>query len=508
MVRGSGSWSGKERNCAFLNIADGHFADVSAVTGLDFPDDGRAAAIVDWDQDGLLDLCMANRTSPRIRLMRNAGGNPPPYVAVLLQGKLNRDAIGARVELHIAQAPTASQKTETLKLIKTLNAGHGYLTQSSKWLHFGLGDASAIVRLDVRWPGGEVESFRGLKANHRYKIVQGSGKAAEWSRPGPSPRLTPTQQDPPPLSERTRTVLAARIPLPDLQYSAWDGTTKPLSSISSNPFLINLWASWCQPCLFELTQWAEQRDALQQSGLRMIALNVDEPSNQSDAKDFLLKINWPFESGTASPELLDALDLLQRGVLDRRRPLPLPSTFLVDPQRQLAVIYKGPIETHQILSDVSLLSLTPAAIRESAAAFPGRWYLPPPKPDLATFADRFARLGRQEPARFYLNLCSQQLTESTTETPLRRRIASVEYNLGNAFTKAGDDVNAMEAYRRALATDPNHVRAHVNLALALMRMNDAQSAIRHLTEALRLDPNHALARKNLAQAQVLLVQQQ
>ena len=76
MMREGRSFSGREKNCVFLNtganpLAQARFADVSSISGLDFPDDGRAVALVDWDHDGDLDLWISNRSSPRLRLMRN-----------------------------------------------------------------------------------------------------------------------------------------------------------------------------------------------------------------------------------------------------------------------------------------------------------------------------------------------------------------------------------------------------------------------------------------------------
>ena len=50
------SFSGRERNCVFLNTRGSQFADVSAATGLDHIDDSRSIAFTDWDQDGDLDL--------------------------------------------------------------------------------------------------------------------------------------------------------------------------------------------------------------------------------------------------------------------------------------------------------------------------------------------------------------------------------------------------------------------------------------------------------------------
>ena len=125
LLRSGSSFSGHERNCAFLNcgVQDSvsvprqskiknqkskiQFADVSAASGLDFDDDARALALVDWDHDGDLDLWLANRTGPRLRLMINqtvpAGQPSNRFVALKLRGTTsNRDAIGARVELLLA----------------------------------------------------------------------------------------------------------------------------------------------------------------------------------------------------------------------------------------------------------------------------------------------------------------------------------------------------------------------------------------------------------------------
>jgi hypothetical protein len=95
------------------------------------------------------------------------------------------DAIGARVELHLAGA-------KPVTLVKTLHAGDGFLSQSSNWLHFGLGDRTMIERLVVRWPGGEAETIRGLSVDHRY-IVRQNGDAVAWTTEGASVALTASE---------------------------------------------------------------------------------------------------------------------------------------------------------------------------------------------------------------------------------------------------------------------------------------------------------------------------
>ena len=143
------SFGGHERNCAYLNTGGARYANVSATAGLAFMDDGRAVATVDWDHDGDLDLWFANRTSPMVRFVRNDTPAGRSFLAVRLVGKTsNRDAIGSRVSVHLREPGTVASS----QLIKTLHAGQGFLSQSSHWLHFGLGDGARVGRLEVRWP--------------------------------------------------------------------------------------------------------------------------------------------------------------------------------------------------------------------------------------------------------------------------------------------------------------------------------------------------------------------
>ena len=64
LIRRGASFSGNERNCAYLNTDGSRFANVSASMGLDFLDDSRAVAVADWDHDGDMDLWLRNRSGP------------------------------------------------------------------------------------------------------------------------------------------------------------------------------------------------------------------------------------------------------------------------------------------------------------------------------------------------------------------------------------------------------------------------------------------------------------
>ena len=123
MVRNGRSFSGHERHCAFLNLGQGKFADISSVCGVDLPEDGRALVHCDWDFDGDLDLWIANRSGPQVRFLRNDLETSHHFLKIRLEGKdANRDAIGTRVEVTLSDPQAGSGKST---LIKTLRADWG-----------------------------------------------------------------------------------------------------------------------------------------------------------------------------------------------------------------------------------------------------------------------------------------------------------------------------------------------------------------------------------------------
>ena len=115
---------------------------------MSFLDDARAHALVDWDYDGDLDIWSTNRTAPRLRFLRNDANGDQHFLALRLRGRqCNRDAIGARVEVVLPNGPGAKP------LVRSLRAGEGFLAQSTKWLHFGLGRTSTIDSVVIHCQG-------------------------------------------------------------------------------------------------------------------------------------------------------------------------------------------------------------------------------------------------------------------------------------------------------------------------------------------------------------------
>ena len=124
----------------------------------------------------------------------------------------NRDAIGARVEATVGDGDS------TQTLIKTLRAGEGFLGQSSKIVHFGLGQSRQIESVTVRWPSGTVDRFAGLNVDGCYRLVEGSTQATAVLQANRQLDLRPSANAPLPHSNVLPVALKKRVPLPRLQF--------------------------------------------------------------------------------------------------------------------------------------------------------------------------------------------------------------------------------------------------------------------------------------------------
>jgi hypothetical protein len=163
-----GSFSGYERDRLFYNpngSSEG-FVQSAYVFGLDDADDGRSVAPVDIDGDGDLDLVLL--TAQGLRLLENT--SPPRHFArVRLAGTDSQaHALGAIVKVKAG----GITRQDFVKITD------GFRTQVPFDLHFGLGQATTIDSLEVRWPSGDVEVWNDLPADQLLLVSQGA-KAVE-----------------------------------------------------------------------------------------------------------------------------------------------------------------------------------------------------------------------------------------------------------------------------------------------------------------------------------------
>ena len=486
------SFSGNERNCAFLNCRGAGFADISSVSGFDFPDDSRAVTAVDWDFDGDLDLWMTARTAPRLRFLRNDSVANTDWVAVKLSGNgktTNRDAVGARVHLYL--------KNQSTPLIRRVHAGDAFLSQSSGWLHFGLGPNAIIEKLLVHWAGGAQESISGIKPGERFLVNQGIESAKTWSPPPNRKTLSPTKPAFPDPEPSARIVLSARLSPPPVYVQSESGVSELPADRLKGPLLINLWASWCAPCISELREWTAAESRIRSKGLRIHVLNADT-KNPIAAKRALAKLKFPFDADNTTSQTVRNLDLFQRSLLDRWLPMPVPGSFLIDRYGHVAVIYKGPVSVDQLLDDVDLLNADPTVWRDHSVPFPGRWVGPPPEGDPLRVNSQF--VDHNEIAEGLNYLQRHAAVAETVPGTSPKELADIYFVIGIILKERKDTEAALEAFENALARNPEDFRILMELGSNLLNLMRFEEALTHLNAARKINATDVRLKRSIGKA--------
>ncbi len=491
-IRNGNSFSGREPNSAFLNTHGMRFADVSMMSGLGLKDDGRALAVTDWDRDGDLDLWVSNRTAPRVRLLRNdyvKEDSSNRSLAIRLQGdpakRCPRDAIGAVVTVQLAGGGPA--------MVRQLAAGDGFLSQSSKWLHFGLGGVSEVASVTVRWPGSAAAESVAPMGPGRWLIRQGEGVAV--------PVVSAVAQtvaaafDPPEPDPEVHVSLTEARVAPVLSYRTWSGAS---ATIDTQPLTLTLlWASWCQPCLGEMAALVQAQPSLEKAGIRVVALNIEEAQARQEGgpapdlaaiRKSLEKIGWTGASGRASEATVERLDAAQRSVLYRQEALPLPSSFLWQGGK-LVGFYKGAVSVESLLGEAKRLAEPPTVRPDHAVPFAGRWSTEHFVTHPVAIARVYLEGGYYEAARQYLEDALLKL-DSETDARIRQfREADIHYTMGESYRlEKAPPAMALPHYERAVRLNPRHQTAVPAYARALSAAKRGREAVPLLRRYLQQEP--------------------
>jgi tetratricopeptide (TPR) repeat protein len=157
----------KMRPQLFSNQGQGQFVEVDGASiGPYFTGEylGRSLALLDWDRDGKQDFIIMQLDEPAALLV-NRTQTTGHYLHLHLRGALcQRDAIGTIV--HATLGPRT--------LVRQLTAGDGFQCSNQRTVHIGVGDATSIEQLVVKWPDGTEQAFDNVPVDREVILLEGA----------------------------------------------------------------------------------------------------------------------------------------------------------------------------------------------------------------------------------------------------------------------------------------------------------------------------------------------
>jgi Flp pilus assembly protein TadD/peroxiredoxin len=490
LIRADGTWSGYERNVFYANNHDGTFSDVSGALGLDFLEDGRSFALADFDHDGRLELFLKNRNGPQLRLLKNVMRDLPPSISFRLRGtNSNRDAIGAVITVE----------TESGRQTRSLEAGSGFLSQHSKEVFFGLGEAKGRVVASIRWPSGLVQQLHDLPLDHRIWVEEGSEPSrmesfkAPNTQPGGQPSA-PAAQAAESLPPTVETWLLAPVAAPAFSLSDVAGSVHTLSALRGKSVLLSFWTTKSETSVNTLRVLNRHQERWVAQGLHLLTVNVDNPFQPESIRSLSRESHFAFPILHCSDEVAGIYNVLYRYLFDRHRDLGLPTSFLIGSTGDIVKVYQGAVSPEHVDEDFRDIPQAAGERLKKALPFPG-------VTDASEFRRNHLSLGSVFFQRGYLDQA-----EASFQLALRDIPSSAEalYGLGNVYLQQQKTAEARKRFEQVIELQPNYPdtlpNAWNNLGLLAAREGRTAEAIPYFQKALLLNPDHLIALENLGSA--------
>lgn len=346
-------FSGSERNHLFLSSHGKSFLDVSGISGVDSPSDGRVSVWLDMDRDGRQDLAVVNSNRPLFQLYRNETGIADPkggnFIALRFVGGndsaeassefSNRNGFGTRVVVQAGEH----------RISREHYCGQGFSGQNSATMLIGLGDATTVDQLSVTWPSGLKQRFSNLAAGKLMILFE--RPAADDRSPTQKdsdaagititdyrravPAVSPTEQ--PTLEIQNGDPLPTLLPAQLAAASAISGSD--LRAEEPKLVVLTTMASWCVSCAKHQPLLKVMSKEFETANVSFVGFAGDPDDPADDLRGFVkrLGIDYPV---AAEPD--DLLRATVEAILNSGDGADvLPSTIILDGQGKVLATHRG-----------------------------------------------------------------------------------------------------------------------------------------------------------------------
>ncbi len=170
----------EEPRILYHNNGNGTFLDISADAGpgITTANSSRGLAIGDLWNDGQLSAVVSNMNAPPSLVVNDRRNSNhwitfhligSSYTSALQKYRSPRDAIGARITM----------KAGPRLFVDEVRSGSSYDSNNDMRVHFGLGSATKLDSIHVRWPSGLLEKFDNLAVDRIHTLKEGSGASVQ-----------------------------------------------------------------------------------------------------------------------------------------------------------------------------------------------------------------------------------------------------------------------------------------------------------------------------------------
>lgn len=330
VIKRGGSWSGNERNHLFINKKGSQFEELSLLSGLDDPSDGRCCVTWDYDHDGWQDLVVINSNEPQFRFFRNQIGEIQSDIQLNMfalrfvgsnhsaqpsPNKSNRNGYGARVSVSLGQQV----------LTREHNCGEGLAAQNSATMILGIGSQSQADQVKVRWPSGKIQTTSNIPAKTLVTVYEDptqspTGEAfvvGEYTPARPR-KMSPTDD----VDDAVRLTLR---------------TTD--SQIGPQLRLYMTMATWCAACAKKVPAVKQLRSQFEEDELAMFGVPVDEDDKPQLLQDWAARMQPAYELLTHLSQ--DEIQPVRDVVLQELKTEALPAAIITDGEGRVLHVQGG-----------------------------------------------------------------------------------------------------------------------------------------------------------------------
>ena len=346
LERGKLSFSGNERNHLFQNKSGREFQDISSVSGLDSPQDGRAFAIWDFDRDGWQDIALLNINTPVLSIYRNQLGSISDsaqanrkMIALQFVGGNATDQPSTKFSSRDGFGVKASIKLESQSFTRELRCGEGLATQNSHTMMFGIGDHDQVNSIVIQWPSGISQHLENVPAGQLIKIFENAADSADGSGFTQSRYI---------IEGRTAQNIKVNPHHHEQLFS-------PVISQAKMAIYTSM-ATWCPNCENQLPQLRRLSELFTEGDLEIIGVPIDESESDEQLAEYLEKKRPPYKlDGQWSSKPREDF---KRIVLDHLDQNVLPATIITSQQGEVIAVLPGVPTVSEAARQLHSLSLS------------------------------------------------------------------------------------------------------------------------------------------------------